>query len=707
MCRKQGTLDQISTNLAVINGIELNTRFSSTDNGLYKINLFGPVSIYRPDGRHLAINTAKHAWLVVYLATRPGHIADRQAIAGLLWPSTTDKRSQDSFRTSLRNLRKALGDDAEQLFESANSQLLLRGDRIIIDVDQVETLINDETSHSVAQAIELVQSEIAEGLAVKEPEPTDWLNNTRARIRQRLLNLAERKLRDQETDAPGDASLIRYLSELCLRLDPTFDYGHFRLIEHYAAIGQTPLALKHYQNCKEVLARQLDAVPSQRIEDLVANIRREHSFSDRMPTSRDSSDSTAEPTIVDVINKPHLVLSRTVDREQASGGQQKTMNNVEGWLELALSKFRTFEISLEERSTVVGIHAQIKTSSQRFHLTYSIENNFSSQSIVLTLQERITGKTLWKEKFAVPDQEEPDQWDIFLTEVSNAIEAEIHQHSLGYRTLKRTAYDIWVEAETLTDSFHPDADSAAKHLLDSLATADVRYSRVYSSLASIYLKKRLFHPEAIHDKTVLNEAMKLANYALALDNRDAVNQQTMGWLLYQTGNFDKGKRYFEKALTLNPYSAQVNMACAEAFAYAGDAGRASDLADKAFKYTLAPPLYFYGYLATIYFTLSDYAKCIEMCNVGPSSLETQILKAAALACLVRQDDAKDVIKTVISTAQTAWGNNRPMQNHDIGEWLSNITMFAEPQTRMRYFDALQAGGLELPATPPTQSLPFQ
>jgi len=688
-------------------GLDVNLNLSHTQNDRYRINLFGPVSVYRPDGRHLAINTAKHAWLIVYLATRPGHIADRQAIAGLLWPSTTDKRSQDSFRTSLRNLRKALGSDADQLFESANSQLLLRGERIVIDVDLVEKLINDETSQSVAQAIELVQSEIAEGLFVKEPEPTDWLNNARERIRQRMLNLAERKLRDHDTAASTDSSLIRYLSELCLRLDPTFDYAHFRLIEHYASIGQAPLALKTYQNCKEVLARQLDAVPSQQIETLVAGIRQENPLAERNQINREISDAALEPIIVDVINKPHLVLAGALDGDHKAAGQQKTLNRVEGLLELALSKFRTFEISLEERSSVVGIHAQIKTSSQRFHLTYSVEDHFSHQSIVLTLQERITGKTLWKEKFPVPNQDDQDEWDIFLTEVCNAIEAEIHQHSLGYRTLKRTAYDIWVEAETLTDSFHPDADSAAKHLLDSLATADVRYSRVYSSLASIYLKKRLFHPEAIHDKTVLNEALKLANYALALDNRDAVNQQTMGWLLYQTGNFDKGKRYFEKALTLNPYSAQVNMACAEAFAYAGDAGRASELADKAFKYTLAPPLYFYGYLATIYFTLGNYPKCIEMCNVGPSSLETQILKAAALACLVRQDDAKDIIQSVISTAQTAWDHNRPMQKHDIGEWLSNITMFAEPQTRTRYFDALQAGGLELPANPQSQSLPFQ
>jgi len=680
---------------------------SPPESGRYKINLFGPVSIYRPDGKHLAINAAKHAWLIVYLATRPGHVADRQAIAGLLWPGTTDKRAQDSFRTSLRNLRKALGADAGLLFESQNSQLVLRTDRITIDIDHVQDLINEETSEAAARAIELVQSEIAEGLFIKEPEPADWLANARDRLRHRILNLAERKLRERATEGCEDPSYIRYLSELCLRLDSTFDYAHFRLIDYYAATSQAPLALKHYQKCREILARQLDAQPSRQIEDLVTEIRQKNPLADRNQVSNEVSNAAFEPIIVDVINKPHLVLSKNQESDQTFPGQQKTLRKVEGWLELALSKFRTFEISLEERASVIGIHAQIKTSSQRFHLTYEVEDQLPGQAIVLTLQERITGKTMWKEKFPAPEPADSEGWDTFLTEVSNAIEAEIHQHSLGYRTLKRTAYDIWVEAETLTDSFHPDADRAAKQLLDSLANADVRYSRVYSSLASIYLKKRLFHPEAIHDETVLNEALKLANYALALDNRDAVNQQTMGWLLYQTGNFDKGKRYFEKALSLNPYSAQVNMACAEAFAYAGDGGRASELADKAFKYTLAPPLYFYGYLATIYFTLGNYAKCIEMCNVGPSSMETLILKAAALACLVRQDDAKNIIDSVVSAAEINWAHNRPMRKHDIGEWLSNITMFAEPQTRSRYFDALQAGGLELPPTPPSHTLTHQ
>ena len=675
----------------------------------YRINLFGPVSIYRPDGSHLPVNNHKHAWLIAYLATRPGHVADRQTVAGLLWPSTTDKKAQDSLRTSLRNLRKALGQDADNLLQATNSQLMLNSDRIDIDIDLVQALLVEPTAEAAAEAIELVQSEIAEGLVVKEAETADWLVAARENIVQRLMNVGERKLREIEfgENAEEEAPLLaRYLSEFCLRLDPTFEYAHMRLIHYFASTNQEPLALKHYQRCREVLARLLDAEPSSQIEDLVAHIRNEEPLTPQLRAPTQPQAAGQDPIIVDVINKPQLML-RIADDADAIRYQERErfkLKKVEGWLELALSKFRTFEVSVEERSNVLGVHAQIKTASQRFRMSYEIVEGHPQDWLILTLQERITGNTLWKQHFEAPQAESDNdfEWDLFLTEVSNAIEAEIRQHSLGYRALQRTAYDIWVEAETLTDSFQPDADRSAKKLLDSLAKADVRYSRVYSSLASIYLKKRLFHPDAIHDETVLNEALKLANYALALDNRDAVNQQTMGWLLYQTGNFDKGKRYFEKALALNPYSAQVNMACAEAFAYAGDSRRATELADKAFKYTLAPPLYFYGYLATIHFTLGNYAKCVEMCNVGPSSLETMILKAAALACLVRRDDARSVIETVVNTAETGWAHHRPMRRNDLGEWLSSITMFAEPQTRSTYFNALQAGGLELPPTPPGQ-----
>lgn len=675
------------TSLVAIDGIKLNTRFPSTDNGRYKINLFGPVSIYRPDGKHLAINTAKHAWLIVYLATRPGHIADRQAIAGLLWPSTTDKRSQDSFRTSLRNLRKALGDDAEELVQSTNSQLLLCSDKITIDIDLVQDLINETTSEAAAQAIELVQSEIAEGLVVKEPETSEWLDKARMLIRQRLINMAERKLRELQADGHSDPLIVRYLSELCLRMDPTFDYAHFRLIEYYSITNQTPLALKHYQHCREILADQLDVEPSREIEELVARIRTE--------STREILDEQEDENghfVTDRLEKPRIAVQTGAP---ISSTPFLGLHTLDKRLSVALSKFRTFDVSA--RSDVDDenlIH--LNRTPPRFRLDYAIRKKELEQVVTFMMIDKLSNTVLWADTFDYPDDQDEDAIETLVSEVSNVVDGELRRGNLAFRQKMKTVYDLWLNADSLAESFQPDADLRAERILLKLIDNGAEFSRIYSTLASIQLKKRLFNPSAIKDTSILDSARRNAHHSIRMDSRDAVNYQTLGWVYYQQGNAKQGKDLFEKAYKFNSVSSVVTIACAEAFAYAGETDRALGMTEKVFRSTSTPP-YFYGYLATIFFARRDYEACINMCDLGPpDSIELTVLRAAAYACTGKTALANSTTAKIMSLAFLASDKPQTVSKSEIGTWLANINMFFEPATRHLFFDGLRSGGMEFP-----------
>ncbi len=662
----------------------------------YKINLFGPVSVYRPDGRHIAINNSKHAWLIVYLATRPGHVADRQTIAGLLWPSTTDKRAQDSLRTSLRTFRKALGEDAETFFESSNSQLLLRGDQVTIDVDLVQDLVNDETSTAAAHALELVQSEIAEGLVVKEPETAEWLDGARERIRQTVLNLAERKLRDLAVEECEDSLLIRYLSELCIRLEPTFEYAHLRLIEYYAATNQGPLALKQYQRCREILDGQIGAGPSQEIEDLVSKVRSESAHS----VSRSATTSN-RPILIDEFEKPRVMV-----RANGVGPNFDDLRTFDKRLSAALSKFRTFDVSASSAVSEDNL-VQMHSSPPRFRVDYAITKRGGRQSVDLMLVDKVSNTVLWADTFSFPDLEDDDAHDTLISEISNVVDSEIRRGKLSYRENTRTAYDLWLDADSLAESFHPDADRKAEKILLNLVDCGADFSRIYSSLASIQVKKRLFNPNAVKDKTILDAARRNAHQSIRLDPRDAVNYQTLGWVYYQQRNVKQGKELFEKAHKFNSVSSIVSIACAEAFAYAGETDRAMSLTDRVFRSTSTPPYYF-GYLATIFFARGDYESCINMCDLGPpDSLELMVLQAAAYACIGQTERSRSLVLEFLAMASGSSQRSHPFSKTDIGYWLADINMFFEPNTRNMFFDGLRSGGLEVPpdsAAPPAPAM---
>lgn len=663
----------------------MSTHIPTAESERYRINLFGPVSIYRPDGSHLAINTAKHAWLIVYLATRPGHIADRQAIAGLLWPSTTDKRSLDSFRTSLRNLRKALGDDAELLIQSTNSQLLLCGDHITIDIDLIQDLINESSSEAAAQAIELVESEIAEGLVVKEAETAEWLDKARNLIRQRLLNLAERKFRELETKGLADPLIVRYLSELCLRMDPTFDYAHFRLIEYYSHTNQSPLALKHYQACREILTDQLDVEPSQEIESLVNRIRTEST-----KAVLDGDHILDRPIVIDRLDKPRIAVRASTSKISLQG-----LHTLDKRIAVSLSKFRTFDVTANETDDDESL-LQVNSAPSRFRLEYSIRQRASREAVTFMLIDKLSNTVLWADTFDYSGDQDEEATELLVTEVANVVDSELRRGNLAFRQKTKTVYDLWLGADSLAESFQADADLRAERILLKLIENGAKYSRIYSTLASIQLKKRLFNPSAVTDLSILDSARRYAHQAIRVDPRDAVNFQTLGWVYYQQGNAKQGKDLFEKAYKFNSVSSIVTIACAEAFAYAGETDRALGLTDRVFRSTSTPP-YFYGYLATIFFARGDYESCINMCELGPpDNLEMMVLRAAAYACTGKINLASSTTSKIMTLASMASDKPKSISKLEVGNWLTSINMFFEPRTRHTFFDGLRSGGLEFP-----------
>src|SRR5262249_55970013 len=79
------------------------------------ICLFGPFEVRR-DGRALPrLRSRKGHQLLALLLLRHGKEVERSWLAGALWPDSTEAQALANLRNSLKDLRRALGDEAWRL----------------------------------------------------------------------------------------------------------------------------------------------------------------------------------------------------------------------------------------------------------------------------------------------------------------------------------------------------------------------------------------------------------------------------------------------------------------------------------------------------------------------------------------------------------------------------------------------------------------
>src|SRR5215212_2409891 len=80
------------------------------------------------------LRTRKGEWLLSLLALRAGREIERRWLAGILWPDSPDAQSLRNLRTSLADLRQALGREADRLHAPASQTLCLDLAGAMVDV---------------------------------------------------------------------------------------------------------------------------------------------------------------------------------------------------------------------------------------------------------------------------------------------------------------------------------------------------------------------------------------------------------------------------------------------------------------------------------------------------------------------------------------------------------------------------------------------
>jgi DNA-binding SARP family transcriptional activator len=230
---------------------------------MVRIGVLGPLSLER-DGQALSLPVGRPArtllgWLALHRGTH-----SRADVAATLWPDVRDDSARGSLRVALVDLRRALGDAADDVVAATRSQVGLRDSpELEVDAWEFAALLAAGQEES---ALALWRGELLEGL-----DAGDWLVALRDAYKDErtttLATLAERAA--SRGDHPGALRLGRER----FAVDPFSEDAARDLMRLLAAAGDRAAALLVYERLAARLRSELRTAPSVPTRELMEAVR--------------------------------------------------------------------------------------------------------------------------------------------------------------------------------------------------------------------------------------------------------------------------------------------------------------------------------------------------------------------------------------------------------------------------------------------------
>jgi DNA-binding SARP family transcriptional activator len=246
---------------------------------MLRVQLFGPPLIRNASDSLTQFKSRKVAALLFYLAMTPGQHR-RMYLADLLWSEAPEEKALSNLRYALWNLRQVLGElpvrggRLEISFQQSND--------IWIDVNAFRELLktadinaNAVTPEIIArlqQAVDLYRGELLAGFEMDQaPVFESWLHQQRMALHEMAIDALSRlsTYYINHHYLPEAIAISRRL----LELEPWREAGHRQIMLLLALAGQRDAALNQYQQCRHILATELNLEPEPETTALMERIR--------------------------------------------------------------------------------------------------------------------------------------------------------------------------------------------------------------------------------------------------------------------------------------------------------------------------------------------------------------------------------------------------------------------------------------------------
>jgi DNA-binding SARP family transcriptional activator len=228
------------------------------------IQLFGPFAV-RVNGAPLPrLRTRKGEWLLALLVLRAGRVVDRDWLAASLWPESPKTAALVNLRTSLLDVRRALGPEADRLRSPTTRTLSLDLAGAEVDLVAFDAAIARHDPASLEQAVELYRGPLLEGCS------EEWAFQERQRREQACLRALETLAGHAGTG--GNPALAEQYLRWATSVDPFREGAQRQLMQLLAATGNYAAASQIYRDLRFRLYQELNAAPDPETQTLFQQI---------------------------------------------------------------------------------------------------------------------------------------------------------------------------------------------------------------------------------------------------------------------------------------------------------------------------------------------------------------------------------------------------------------------------------------------------
>ena len=225
---------------------------------MLRVRLLGELRVEPGEGPAGLPRSRPALALLAWLALHPG-VHPRASLAARFWPDVLDASARASLRTTLHELRRALGPAGGCLVADRDAVAL---DAEWVDAREVDALL---AAGRAEEALALRDGELLAGLE------EDWVLAERDAYRERLA--ARLGALADAAEAAGDRAAAVRLSREQVALDPYSEERGRALVRRLAAAGDRAAALAAHERLRERLRTGLGIAPSAETRALAEEIR--------------------------------------------------------------------------------------------------------------------------------------------------------------------------------------------------------------------------------------------------------------------------------------------------------------------------------------------------------------------------------------------------------------------------------------------------
>ncbi len=401
----------------------------------------------------------------------------------------------------------------------------------------------------------------------------------------------------------------------------------------------------------------------------------------------------ATPAALPLPDKPSIVVLPFVNMSK-DPGQEYFSDGLTEDLTSDLSKISSlFVIARNSAFTYKGKAVKVQDVSKELGVRYVLEGSVrkADNQVRITAQliDATTGGHLWSERYDRPLQDIFALQDEVVQKIVTTLRLQLTVQEQGILVRRTTdnleAYDAFLRGRDHFNRLTQEANAQARQMFEKALELDPQYAEAYAFLGSTYFAEWAL--QWSQDSQALEQALALAQRAVAVDDSLAQAHVTLGTVYLWKKQYDQAIAEAERAIALDANFAEAYTWLGEALRRVGRPEEAIGLIEKAMRLNPHYPPFYSFQLGEAYRYTGRYEEAIAAYKKAlthiPDLLPAHLGLATIYSELGRAEEARAEVAEVL----------RITPKYSL-ERLRQMSPYKDPAVLERMLAALRKAGLK-------------